>query len=320
MSLFKGCAFRSYHLHEEQSMNDQIKRRVFLTTLIGGLAVAPLAIRHFTRKTHPLASNDFEQQLKKYRSLLDVPVQPVEGELSASFTLNPPLGRQWKYVFFSPSFFPDRFSQATADEPDTFHVQEGRLFVDQTPKGQMIIAGCDDNYKIYQPTSTSDLPKNPLTLLVQNGRLFAAKPKGTAQKDTHSLHFSDLLSLQSFPTQKFSVGTRWTGKVGRVRPFRGFETEYEIAGFSEVGGCKAVNVRFSSRIPNLLQLPGTTDQKPGKDAVVKNVHHGNAWFDLETGLLVRQETEMTTVTTGVPELGTKEFVVNTKFVAQLFNV
>ena len=291
-----------------------------MSTVIGGLAAGPFVIRHCLQKREALTPNDYAEQFRKYQALVDVPIKPLDSVSPISLTFQPPVGDRLEYLFFSPMFYPNEFSQATAGEPDTFQVQGGNLAVDRTPKGQVIIAGKDELYKAFQPTLMSELPKNPFTLLVQDGRLFAAKEKGTNQKNAHALNFSDLLSLQDMPEKPLAVGTRWSGKVGRVRPFRGFETNYEITGLSEIAGHKTLNVRFSSKIPNLFQLLGSADKKSEKEATAQNSHTGNVWFDLETGLLVRQEVEMTTTVTGVPELEKKKLVVNTKFVAQLFTI
>ncbi|MGL6194358.1 MAG: hypothetical protein ACRC2T_06000, partial [Thermoguttaceae bacterium] len=103
-------------------------------------------------------------------------------------------------------------------------------------------------------------------------------------------------------------GTKWTATSGRVLPFTGYKTEYEVVGFAEVANRKTVNVKFTGAVPNVISVSGQS---------LTNTHSGNAYFDIDTGLLVRQETELTPTSKGVvPELS--DLTAKGRFVLQFF--
>lgn len=299
-------------------MKNEIKRRVFLSSIVGVLLATPFAVRHFARN-RPLSVRNFGKEFQKSQSRVDVPIKPIEVAGSVPLYLNPRIGNEWKYVFFSSSILPLQISHATYGEPDTFQIREGQLFIDKTPKDQIVITGGDTVYQSFSPTSVNDQSKHDVILLVQDGRLSAAKTKDTKTEGHRGLLFSHLLAMQSLPAKELALGSKWTGKIGRIHPFRKYTTHYEVVGFAEVGERKTVNIRFTATIPNLLDLPGISTEKSTKTKI-KSQHRGNAFFDLETGFLVRQETEMTSKTSGVPGFGANELVTTTKFIVQLFNV
>lgn len=83
-------------------------------------------------------------------------------------------------------------------------------------------------------------------------------------------------------------------------------------------GRRTVNIAFSGLIPNMANLPGFSNAKQTPGVVIRNEHRGNAWFDLETGFLVRQEAELTSdsfMAESAPPM-----TVRSKFIVQLFQV
>ena len=198
-----------------------------------------------------------------------------------------------------PSYFPQGVSQALGGEPDAFQLREGMLTFKQNNHGQTVLIGGDKNSVICHPHQIQERTKGSISLLVRDNSLRLAKPKGKdipVHLDTQFVH---LLTLQGMPQGELTVGKKWKGTTGRLRPFTGYSTQYEIVGFAEIAGRKTVNVKFSGDVPNIAQLPGVNAEKLPTNATMTNKHQGNAYFDLETGCLVRQEIEMTTVSGGL---------------------
>lgn len=300
-------------------MDNEIKRRVFLSSIVGLLAGTPIVVRLATGgKRRNGAEHVFSKELRKYRSLTATPVDTIGGDSPFALPLQPPVGAEWRYVIFSPSYFPQQRSMAVGDEPDVFLVRDGKLFVDQTTKGQIVITGGDSRFNIYMPTETDERQGQQVTIIVRDGQLFPAKPKETTKAAPRDIQLSHLLALQNLPGKELTVGMKWKSDAGRAKPFVGFTTDYEVAGFAEIMGRKTVNIAFSGVIPRLDGLPGV-DPKSSKNITVASEHTGNAWFALETGLLVRQETASVTnpVDPQKPDFAARNRVVS-KTVMQLF--
>jgi hypothetical protein len=302
-------------------MDNEIKRRVFLAGTVGTLVGTPVAIRLLRNQTGATESHHFEKELQKYRSLVDVPVTPMEGASTFSLPLSPPIGDEWKYAFFSPSFLPSELSQATGSDPDLFFAREGILYFDRMKNGQVVITGGDLMCHVIAPSGKEEKQTKSVTILVENGTLHLAKPKGTIIPENYDLQLPHLLVLD-IPNQELSVGMKWKRNIGRIKPFVGYSTQYEVFGFADVGGHKTVNIAFSGSIPNIATMPGVNEKKLEKNAVFSNQHRGNCYFDLKTGFLVRQETEMESLNSGVEGYkgkdGSNNVTIKTKFIVQIY--
>lgn len=294
-------------------------RRTFLGLTFAGLIAGPFAARYFCGRQTSLKPREFSREFQKYSKLVDISVRPADGPERFALKIAPPEASNLKYVIFFPALMAGPLSQATSNEPDGFYVREGRLAVQQTDRKQTILYGGDDVAKFFFPTSCVERNRNAVTLLAQDGRLYQARAKGQVSTASRDSQLSNLLTLAQLPNKELRVGTKWATNIGRVRPFHGIKTNYEIVCFSEIAGRKTVNVRFNGAIANAATLPGVREDRAGSGEVMKNTHSGNAWFDLETGLLTRQETEMVTELKGVPGLD-KPLTVTGNFVVQLFTV
>lgn len=200
-----------------------------------------------------------------------------------------------RYVVFSPSYLPNEYSLASGNDPDVFAVREGELFVGSNNSHQNYIYGGDSLFRLYAPTVCDERPVHETALLVKENGLVPTRRKGAAAIHQRDWHFYHQLTLLGFPNAVFKPGMKWDSKHCRIKPFGGFTTSYEVAGFSKIGECDTVDVAFSGTIPNLVGMAGLTDQKLNPDASATNEHRGHAWFDLETGILIRQEVEMETL-------------------------
>lgn len=300
-------------------MNQEIKRRAFLSGIVATLAVSPLAMRYFRGKSTPITSRDFGKEFEHYEKIVNIPIQPTAGPERFSVNLAPAAGAKWKYVFLTPSYFQENFSQSSFTEPEVFHVKEGALSVAQAPNKQLVFLGKDDFSRNFFPTNTEELPPCEITALVQDGRIYPAQEKDSKPETPQDTLFPNILTLQDTQEKELTVGTRWTSNFGRIKPFRGYLTNYEILGISKILSRKAVQVKFDAEIPNLAAIRTLHPEKTGKNENTQQKHNGNAWFDLETGLLIRQEAEIRTEIHNVPG-SDRPITICTKFTIQLFRV
>lgn len=305
-------------------MNNDIKRRLFLTGIVGTLVGMPIAARLLTGGKRDSVEFQFAKLLKKFRALAETPVSAWSGPPSFQMPLAPPIGGERNYVFFSPAFLPDELSHTLGNEPDTFFAREGVLFFDQTSRGQVVITGGDTFSGVISPYGVEERERQSVSLLLKENELRPAKSQNAEYKNS-DIQIPNLLTLK-FPKdgQDLRVGTGWKGSTGRVKPFGGVPTDYEIAGFAEIAGRHTVNVAFSGGIDNLFKLPGVNAAKPDKGAVSALRYRGNGYFDLETGLLVRQESDLESLNSGLREFkardGSNVMTVKSKFIVQLYNV
>ena len=277
-------------------MNNEIKRRVFLAGIVSFLVGVPVASLLIGRRNGGRGREGhlFSKELKKYRSLVDVPPTRIDAMTSAPCQFRVPLKQNWRYVIFSPSYLPSEYSLATGDDPDMFAVRDGNIFIEQNDHQQTYIYGGDSQFKLYSPTVIEDRSALEIALLAKENEIVPARMKGVTSTHQKDWLFYHQLTLKGFPHKEFKSGMKWTSKHCRIKPFGGFETSYEVTGFSKIGERNTVDIAFSGKIPNLVGMAGLTTQKLNPGDTTTNEHQGHAWFDLETGLLVRQVVEMET--------------------------
>lgn len=301
-------------------MRNEMKRRMFLASLLA-VAGAPIVYRLCRGRTNATTSHRFTQELKQYRDQVQVSVTPLEQTIPVEFTLAPPIGRSWNYVMLSQTYFPSEVSTAVGNDPDSIFVREGLLYCEQTNKGQVVIGGGDQRAGVISPLGVDEKETKDVTILVRNGSLGSAKPRGTQAPSNQDIQLAHLMGLET-PGGPLARTQQWRGRSGRVKPFVGYMTRYEVQGLADVGGVKTIGIAFSGNIPNIVGLPGVRTKQPENPAVSTNQHRGTCYFDLETGLLVRQETEMELVNSGIQGYkgkdGTDTAKFKSQFVIQLF--
>ena len=300
-------------------MNQEMKRRAFITGTIGTLIGLPFVVRHLATSSGLFHSYRYEKEWNKYRTLCDVPVRSLAETFPVSKSVNVPLGQKWDYAIFLAATLPKNLSQAPAGLPDALVVREGTLYVGQTPSVQTVIVGGDRIAKYCVPRGQDERTGFEVAILAKDNQLVPAKEKGSAVPSNRDQYFENLLALKSFPKDELSVGTKWSGTIGRLTPFNNVKTNYEVTGFSEILDRKTVCIQFTGDVPNIAQMPGVNTRKPDSNQTMTNKHSGYAWFDLETGLLVRQEIDMAPKCTGLSG-DMKEITGSAKTIIQLFPV
>lgn len=278
-------------------MDNEMKRRVFLTGIIGTLIGVPVAVRLIGGSgTGSGESFRFGKELKKYRKMVNVAIRETDGPATFTLPLAPPVGASRKYVMFCPTVLPKELSRAVGDEPDTFFVNEGRFAVHRNHHDQIVLSGNENSCQVYAPQGTEEHEPDAIMILLKDGELRLARPRGLPLTHTRDLQLPHLLSLLKPPKGEWHVGKKWNGPLGRIRPFTGYSTAYEVVGFSEIEQIRTVKIAFTAHVPNVIGKPGVNSDTPARGATMTNTHHGHAWFDLETGLLVRQEADLESTT------------------------
>lgn len=302
-------------------MNDDLKRRTFLAGVVGILVGAPLAARFLLTGSSDEA-HQFSGNLEKYRDQLAIPIKKIDIAGPVTLTPTPPATGKWSYVFYNPSYFPAELSRATAGEPDSFHVREGRLFIGKTPGGKNLIGGGDLISQVCSPVGKAECTLLTSALLCENGNIRLARPKGKTTSPLADITMRQLLTLNIPKSKELSPGVSWRDDSGRIKPFGGYSTEYKVAGFAEIAGRKTVEIEFSGTMKRSAELPDKNTS--GKDPVVTNTHRGHAWFDIENGFLVRQESELECAMSGIAGYkakdGSDRIAVKLESTLQIFQV
>lgn len=284
-------------------MDNEMKRRAFLAGIISVVMGVPIGVRLLSgKRVGQREGHLFSKELKKCRSLVDITPATLDIQQAVMPNCVVPDEGTWRYVIFLPSFFPAEFSLATGNDPDAFFVRDGMVSFGRTDKGQHFIYGGDSRADLYTPTVHENRPLHEVSLLVRDHRIAPARMKGVTASHQRDWHFFNLLTLKDFPHKELKPGLKWKSGQGRIKPYGAYTTHCEVAGFSEVGNHKTVDIAFSGKLPNLVGMPGLNVQKLSPGSSITNEHRGHAWFDLETGLLVRQEVEMETLcSTSLPQ-------------------
>lgn len=273
-------------------MDNTTKRRLFLSGIVGLLIGAPVAVRLMSGKPDRVKAHKFSKLLTKYQQQTACDIASTTGPASFQLPLSPPKGAEWQYLLFYPALYPTEISLALGDEPDAFFAREGVLLFSENQKGQKIITGGDVFSGLVSPVGEDAKENKVVTIMVRDGKLVSVKPKGTSAPSNQDIQLAHLLALDVPQNKELRVGMKWTGQAGRVKPFKGYPTRYEIAGFADVNGRPTAHVRFEGMISNIAGEKEFDKTVFDKNAVCSNKHRGDCYFDLETGFLIRQETEM----------------------------
>lgn len=254
-------------------MDTKIKRRVFLGVSVGALVLLPFVTRSLRKRTNqnvPLNS-EFNQTWQAYSKRVDVPLFNLP--LTSKF-FTPKLhlipNQSYKYLLLLSSFLPPEFSgeDITSKDaiPHMFIVTE--LSAVTTPndltQDEMLIHVGETKVKTITQNGSKDSNLNKKLFVVKDGKCKSADGKGEEM-------FGNLLSLSGIGDEKlaFDIGKEWSSTIGRIKPFVGLPTTYRVTGFVNI--CDTTTIKISFVGPN---------------------YQGIAYFDIESALLIRQETNI----------------------------
>ena len=276
-------------------MDNQIKRRVFIASGIGALIGAPFALNYlFNGKKKPRASV-YKKQLDHYHELLNVPIASIATDNSFTWRISPEMEKKTKYVHFMETFFPPSLSNVASGTPELFSVVEGNFLATTTSDDNIILSGEDSLSKEYVPFDSCDRSLKTFLLLLKDNRLVQVTPKASNDKSKLNRGFVHLFAAPAC-LAKAKPNQPVFFNEGRLKPFTGMRTSYTIAGFDQVGEQDTVRVHFEAK-----NYPaGRRENAKANDKTLKTreYHSGDSWFDLKTGLLVRQVIDFHSIVTG----------------------
>ena len=273
-------------------MNDQIKRRIFIASGVGVLLGLPFGLNYFVNGKKKTPQSVFRKQLEHYHNELNVAIEPGAAPSAPELKINPSVESKTKYVQFLETFLPGSMSNVAAGLPDMFSVTEGEFATTATQEGSILLSGKDSLSKKYFPFDSSDRDLKNFMLMVRDNKLVQVTPKSAKQTEPRNRGFVHLFALPG-ATRKLALNQQFTADEGRIRPFKGIRTSYSIAGFDRLNQRETVRVHFEAQNYTAIGK-GQSDQ----DFKTKEYHTGDAWFDLTTGLLVRQVVDFHSVVTG----------------------
>lgn len=269
-------------------MNETMKRRIFIAAGAGALIGLPFVLRYMIGGGRKPVQSIFRDKLKEYCGRLDVPISQTVAPGTFEWRVAPPEKNTLKYVCLLQSFLPAAMTRTEEGVPDVFQVSEGTIECGKTIEGIPLLVGEDIISKEYCPFDSSDNELYDFFLLFQKNRFVQVVPKKQSKAGKMNKSFVHLLAMQDkFPKAK--QGDSCRSSEARIKPFKGINTDYRVAGFDKIGERSTIRIHFEAKGYDVNRL--TTGEEKCKFQV-KNSHSGDAWFDLETGLMIRQSTEI----------------------------
>lgn len=265
-------------------MPNEIKRRVFLYTGIGVLAGMPFIMRSFHNQRKPVFENGFEKTLALYRRRTIASIETVKNQDAFEWKIAPRLQEELNYI----SFIQGASSRSQFGEnelPDMLCVAEGKIHPERTRDGATLLVGWDTKNVELFPQSFLERSPREFCLLVRENKFVQVEKKNEPPIRTQERNFVHLLSLVEFFPQ-VKPGLTRVGERGRFNPCVPSKTNYLVNGFDRVNGRDCVRIHFER---------DATDRKnktAPDNMVLEENEKGNAWFDIQTGLLTRQMAEI----------------------------
>lgn len=276
-------------------MDNKIKRRIFIASGVGTLIGLPFVLNYFTNQRGKIPQSSYNKQIENYRRKISISMNPMPNSVECEWKINPIENKNVNYISMLEMFLPDSMSKVAQGMPDLFYATEGVIETGRTTEGYPLIAGSDTFSREFYPYDSMERPLQDFLLLLKNDRLVQVSLKEENKKGPANRSFVHLLGMNNvFPHIKAGLST--IIDTGRIRPFKGIRTHYTILGFDKMAELETVHIGFDAKNYNLQKLAG----EPGIDPMMKTsqYHHGDAWFDLKTGLLVRQVVDCHSVVTG----------------------
>lgn len=271
-------------------MNNELKRRAFIGTGVTALAGFPFVLHSITEGRRQLPQNEYQTKLEHYRHLTELTTELTDGPDVFEWKLVPQ-EKEVQYLSFVESICtPDGDNSGRL--PDVFYLSEGSMNTFLTKEGEIMISGKDRNRIEYWPVETVNLPQQEFTLWLKNGKLVQVRNKNEKGEKYLERSFVHQLAMNDlFPV--VHIGRTAQKPVSRILPFNGRSTEYTACDYEILDQHKTIRFRFHTRV---LDFSGLFNESrpndPKQKSMVNHFEKGNAWFDIETGLLVAQQMEI----------------------------
>lgn len=271
-------------------MNDDMKRRVFVGTSIGALLGLPFAMRAISGRRKEMPKSDFQTNLERSRRLTAFTTEKTDGPNVFQWKITSP-EKECRYISFMESF------SAGAGEswdrvPDVFYLSEGSINSFLTKENETIISGKDWHRTEFWPFERINYPQQEFTLWVKNGQLVQIKNKKTVEKKYLERSFVRLLAMnEMFP--QVTIGMTTKKDKSRLLPFHGQETHYTACGYEMLDHHKTIRFNFKTTTTDFCdRIASSAPEISRPKTSTVRVENGNAWYDIESGLLVMQQMEI----------------------------
>lgn len=271
-------------------MNNEMKRRVFLGTSIAALAGFPFVLHTFTQGRQQLPESEYLKNLEYYRRLTKFTTEAVEGPELFKWRLAPAQNKS-QYISILEATCVSN-GQPRPQSPDVFYLSEGSINTYLTKEEETILIGKDRRRAEFWPLETIDHPQQEFTLWLKNGKLVQIRNTNESGKKHCERNLVRQLAMNDlFPEIK--IGTKTTKDVARLLPFDHRPTEYIACGYERINQHKTIHFKFYTRTVDVSELYQSEKNKlPNSDCKINHAEKGDAWFDIETGLLVLQQMEI----------------------------
>ena len=311
-------------------MSNKFSRRVALGSMVGGLASAAVVTRvlksRYKTEVPPLGK--YELEWGKYVKMFDVPIKEIEGPATFTLDFRPVINKEFRVISLRTSYRPKAFPGNFPQPPLNFSVVKGVVtavppVVANSPG---LLVKTQDSFttsRNFYKEHTERLGRACI-IVFQNGDLeyFDANqhvPKKLSKAEVSRACIELIEGVTyNYPVGKpLAKGAKWSMPDMTQH---GVERSCEISGFANVGGKRTMVVSslrdldsqacqqsFIARGEQQLQ---ELNAKQGKDAAeakaaltamlqqikkttVTQTYQLTAHVDLETGIVVRQESRST---------------------------
>lgn len=291
-------------------MNNEMKRRAFIGTSIAALMGFPFVLRSITGGRRELPKGDYQTNLERCRRLTSITTESTDGPEVFHWKISPP-NTEIRYISYLESTCIPFTKTWNGELPDVFYLSEGSINTFLTQEEEMIISGRDCRRTEFWPFEKITHPEQEFMIWIKNGKLVQVSNTHDKQKKYLEKSFVRLLAMNElFP--EVTIGTTVKKGVGRLLPFNGRETIYTACGYEMVDQHKTIRFKFKTKSCDYFDMLARKASGKSDDRMVTTrFEKGDAWFDIETGLLVLQQMKIGLYLDNYSEFEkTKEFIAN----------
>jgi hypothetical protein len=306
-------------------MNSMMTRRALLGTVIGGLVVAPFAMRYFRKKGSnniELSSGYFEycQAWESRFNQINFNEKKINGQKEFDAFVDFPNNKKYQLYTLSAQFSSKQPKLSTTTIPEWFGYISGSVVSDKLSSNNLTLQG--NKYEYYYPTVAQIKPCGIRTIINNNGNFVFDDKEERFDLSCHSLFPAFYYPYPS--NENLFIGKKWENPKGSIY---GFSTSNKIVGFSEIANCQTFKIHVTGKNSSLENQRSfgaftvTTDTS-GKETIVDITDQCNLvstlnatiYVELSTGLVVRHESLLASETKWPSELQAKANASNNQFI------
>jgi hypothetical protein len=255
--------------------------------LVVFLVALPILSFRLFRSGDPV-DHQREKEWQQNEEQVDIPVKAWDGPKSFTLDFKPVAGKKYRFVFLMSQM------DDAANRPAMRGLVTGSVAIDRRADGRIVVEYGEEKRRMAASSIWQEAKAEKNVLVSQDRKLAATSGRDGSAPPTlggGDEGTSELITID-FPVGKqLRVGARWAS-----RSSLGASLSHEIVGFAEVAGRKTVKVK------TFTDSPMGADAKQGMSAslppdlaaLLKRVavkETAISYVELETGLVVRRETE-----------------------------